>query len=41
MVDYLAVLAAIFLLRRFKQPYLWFAKVTKATTQLDIRLAFS
>lgn len=32
--------AAIFLLRRFKQPYLWFAKVTKATTQLDIRLAF-
>lgn len=32
--------AAIFLLRRFKQPYLWFSKVTKATTQLDIRLAF-
>lgn len=32
--------AAIFLLRRFRQPYLWFAKVTKATTQLDIRLAF-
>ena len=32
--------AAIFLLRRFKQPYLWFAKITKATTQLDIRLAF-
>ncbi|EEJ71396.1 monovalent cation:proton antiporter family protein [Lactobacillus ultunensis] len=36
----LLFLAAIFLLRRFKQPYLWFAKVTKATTQLDIRLAF-
>ncbi|SPS14138.1 Periplasmic nitrate reductase NapA [Lactobacillus helveticus] len=32
--------AAIFLLRCFKQPYLWFAKITKATTQLDIRLAF-
>lgn len=32
--------AAIFLLWRFQQPYLWFAKVTKATTQLDIRLAF-
>ncbi|WP_201331824.1 cation:proton antiporter, partial [Lactobacillus nasalidis] len=32
--------AAIVLLRRFKRPYLWFAKVTKATTQLDIRLAF-
>lgn len=31
---------AIFLLRRFKQPYIWFNKVTKATTQLDIRLAF-
>lgn len=36
----LLFLAAIFLLRRFKQPYVWFAKVTKATTQLDIRLAF-
>lgn len=36
----LLFLAAIFLLRRFKQPYLWFAEVTKATTQLDIRLAF-
>lgn len=34
------ILAAIILLRRFKQPYLWFSKVTKATTQLDIRLAF-
>lgn len=32
--------AAIVLLRRFKQPYLWFVKITKATTQLDIRLAF-
>lgn len=36
----LLFIAAIFLLRRFKQPYLWFAKVTKATTQLDIQLAF-
>ena len=36
----LLFLAAIFLLRRFKQPYVWFANVTKATTQLDIRLAF-
>ena len=33
-------MAAIFLLHRFKQPYIWFSKVTKATTQLDIRLAF-
>lgn len=32
--------AAIFLLWRFRQPYEWFTKVTKATTQLDIRLAF-
>lgn len=32
--------AAIFLLRRFKQPYNWFSQVTKSTTQLDIRLAF-
>ncbi|EFG55512.1 hypothetical protein C5L18_001041 [Lactobacillus amylolyticus] len=32
--------AAIFLLWRFQQPYNWFVKVTKATTQLDIRLAF-
>lgn len=32
--------AAIFLLWRFHQPYNWFVKVTKATTQLDIRLAF-
>ena len=36
----LLFIAAIILLRRFKQPYLWFNKVTKATTQLDIRLAF-
>lgn len=36
----LLLIAAILLLRRFKKPYLWFAKVTKATTQLDIRLAF-
>lgn len=36
----LLFVAAIFLLRRFKQPYLWFSKVTKATTKLDIRLAF-
>ena len=36
----LLFVAAIFLLRQFKQPYLWFAKITKSTTQLDIRLAF-
>lgn len=36
----LLFLAAIILLRRFKQPYIWFNKVTKATTQLDVRLAF-
>lgn len=36
----LLLIAAIFLLRRFKQPYIWFTKVTKSTTQLDIRLAF-
>ena len=36
----LLFVAAILLLRRFKQPYLWFAKITKSTTQLDIRLAF-
>ena len=36
----LLFLAAIFLLQRFKQPYVWFTKVTKSTTQLDIRLAF-
>ena len=36
----LLFVAAIFLLWRFQQPYLWFVKVTKATTQLDIRLAF-
>ena len=36
----LLFIAAIILLRRFKQPYIWFNKVTKATTQLDVRLAF-
>lgn len=36
----LLFLAAIILLRRFRQPYVWFNKVSKATTQLDIRLAF-
>ncbi|WP_295728015.1 cation:proton antiporter family protein [uncultured Limosilactobacillus sp.] len=36
----LLLIAAIFLLRRFKQPYIWFNQVTKSTTQLDIRLAF-
>lgn len=36
----LLFVAAIILLHRFKQPYLWFVKVTKSTTQLDIRLAF-
>lgn len=36
----LLFLAAIVLLRRFRQPYVWFNKVSKATTQLDIRLAF-
>lgn len=36
----LLFVAAIILLRRFKRPYLWFAKITKATTQIDIRLAF-
>lgn len=36
----LLFLAAILLLHRFKQPFIWFNKVTKATTQLDIRLAF-
>ncbi len=36
----LLFLAAFFLLRRFKQPFIWFNKISKATTQLDIRLAF-
>lgn len=36
----LLFLAAIFLLHRFQQPYVWFNKISKATTQLDIRLAF-
>lgn len=37
----LLFLAAIVLLRRFKQPYIWFNRISKSTTQLDIRLAFS
>ena len=36
----LLFLPAIILLRRFRQPYVWFNNVSKATTQLDIRLAF-
>ena len=36
----LLFLAAFFLLKRFKQPFIWFNKISKATTQLDIRLAF-
>lgn len=36
----LLLIAAIFLLYRFKQPYIWFTEITKATTQLDVRLAF-
>lgn len=36
----LLFVAAILLLRRFKQPFIWFNKISKATTQLDIRLAF-
>lgn len=36
----LLFVAAIVLLRRFKQPFIWFNKISKATTQLDIRLAF-
>lgn len=36
----LLFIAAIVLLRRFKQPFIWFNKISKATTQLDIRLAF-
>lgn len=36
----LLFLTAIILLRRFRQPYVWFNNVSKATTQLDIRLAF-
>lgn len=36
----LPLIVAIILLNRFRQPYVWFAKMTKATTQLDIRLAF-
>lgn len=33
-------LVAIVLLRRFKRVYIFFDKIDKATTQLDIRLAF-
>lgn len=36
----LLFLAAIILLRRFRQPYRWFNEITKSTTQLDVRLAF-
>ncbi|WP_367341742.1 cation:proton antiporter [Limosilactobacillus sp.] len=36
----LLFIAAIILLRRFRQPYQWFNQVTKSTTQLDVRLAF-
>ncbi|NGC78931.1 potassium transporter [Lactobacillus reuteri] len=36
----LLFLATIFLIRRFKQPFIWFNKISKSTTQLDIRLAF-
>lgn len=36
----LLFVAAILLLRHFKQPFIWFNKISKATTQLDIRLAF-
>ncbi|WP_245328702.1 cation:proton antiporter family protein [Lactobacillus colini] len=36
----LLFVAAIFLLNRFRGPYHWFNKISKSTTQLDIRLAF-
>lgn len=36
----LLLVAAIILLNRFRQPYIWFNKITKSTTQLDVRLAF-
>lgn len=36
----LLFVAAIILLYRFRQPYEWFNKITKSTTQVDIRLAF-
>lgn len=36
----LIFVAAIFLLRRFKGVYRFFASIDKSTTQLDIRLAF-
>lgn len=36
----LLFVAAIILLNRFRGPYRWFNKISKSTTQLDIRLAF-
>lgn len=36
----LLFVVAIFLLNRFRGPYRWFNKISKSTTQLDIRLAF-
>lgn len=36
----LLFVVAILLLRRFRGPYRWFNKISKSTTQLDIRLAF-
>lgn len=36
----LLFLAAIFLLHQFRQPFVWFNQISKATTQLDVRLAF-
>ncbi|MFQ9707073.1 MAG: cation:proton antiporter [Limosilactobacillus pontis] len=36
----LLFVAALFLLRKFKEPFIWFNKISKTTTQLDVRLAF-
>lgn len=36
----LPLVVAIVLLYRFRQPFIWFNQITKATTQVDIRLAF-
>ena len=36
----LLFVAALFLLRWFKEPFIWFNKISKTTTQLDVRLAF-
>lgn len=36
----LPLVVAIILLYRFRQSFIWFNKITKSTTQLDIRLAF-